>query len=113
MTINSERRAHGLAEIMHGTQGAAPSHPVKCPAALEDAGATAHGGPCRCKHPAPTAEVNDVPGFLEHECGYVGCRVLWTRPSPAMARMGLDELRLLVDGPDMAAVILAENEAKS
>lgn len=102
-----------MTERMHGTKGDAATHPVKCPAALDqdELAGGPHTGPHRCLHPAPTAAENEVPGFLEHQCGYVGCNVLWTRPSPAMARMGVDELRVLVDGIDPVAKIRAEESA--
>lgn len=104
--------------IMHEIENVA-THPVRCPAALEvtPGEATSHGGAHMCRHPAATEAENAVPGFMVHRCVYVGCRVIWTRPSPAMARMGVEELRLLMEGPDVTklaeALARAEAEAKS
>lgn len=88
--------------IMHEVENVT-THPVRCPAAI-DVGpneATSHTGAHMCRHPAATAMENAVPGFMVHRCVFVGCRVIWTRPSPAMARMGAEELRLLMEGPDV------------
>lgn len=100
--------------IMHEIESAT-THPVRCPAALDvtSGEATSHGGAHMCRHPAATEAENAVPGFMVHRCVYVGCRVIWTRPSPAMARMSGEELRLLMEGPDLTRMYaeLAEAEA--
>ena len=101
-----------MSGIMHEIENVT-THPVRCPAALE-AGpgeVVPHGGAHMCRHPAATEAENAVPGFMVHRCVYVGCRVIWTRPSPAMARMGVGELRLLMEGPDVTK--LAEEMARA
>lgn len=67
-------------------------HPVECGVRIENMGGAPHLGDHVCTHPAPINGEHDKPGYLAHACGMGGgCKVTWTRPTLALARMGREE----------------------